>query len=210
MSMPAKYESLYRVKKDDINKAGETLADAFSRDPVWKKVLEDASQEMKNSFFEGAVRYSLRYGEVLATSKRLEGILVWTPDSLADMNMWRWIRSGSIFTGMKHGLKMARLSFKMKPIFDPLVTDRKANMKGRSYLYGMIVGVSHRYQGQGFGKRLIEGLIERSESEKKPVYIETSTESNVKMYERFGFVIVNKTILPVVDLPQWEMIREAG
>jgi ribosomal protein S18 acetylase RimI-like enzyme len=205
--MPSTYKDLYKVKKKDIPGAGAVLADAFSTDPVWRKVLDDTTDEQRNIFFESAVKYSLTYGEVLATSKELEGILVWTPDHLADMNMWRWLRSGSIFKGIRGGIGLTMLSFKLKPIFDPLVADRKSNMEGRSYYYATILGVARKYQGQGHARKLINGMIEKGDEEKKPIYLETSTEKNVKMYERYGFEVLKKITLPVIDLPQWEMWR---
>jgi len=82
-------------------------------------------------------------------------------------------------------------------------------MKGRVYIYLMIIGVASEFQGQGFGGKLLGALIEESEQIGTPLYLETTTETNVRMYERLGFRLLNQIILPVVNLPQWEMVREA-
>ena len=92
--MSGQIETIYKLKKKDISKAGVVLADAFLHDPFWKKVLEEAKIDQKRAFFKGAVRYCLKYGEVWATSEHLEGIAVWVLGDLADMTIWRWIRSG--------------------------------------------------------------------------------------------------------------------
>jgi len=102
----------------------------------------------------------------------------------------------------------AKLVRKMKPVFEPLEADRRANMKGRSYIYLVIIGVSSQFQGQGFGGKLLEALIEESEQVGIPVYLETSTERNVRMYKGLGFRLLNQITLPVIDVPQWEMVRE--
>ena len=40
--------------------------------------------------------------------------------------------------------------------------------------------------------------------------LETETERNVRMYERFGFQVAQQIALPIVALPMWEMIRAPG
>jgi len=43
---------------------------------------------------------------------------------------------------------------------------------------------------------------------KLPIYLETETESNVRLYERFGFKKLEQMNLPVINQPMWAMIRE--
>jgi ribosomal protein S18 acetylase RimI-like enzyme len=203
--MSGQIKNLYKVQKNDILKAGVVLADAFQHDPVWKKVLEEANIDQKHAFFESPVRYGLKYGEVYAPSEHLEGIAAWVPSDFADMTFWRAIRSGSFSSVMKMGMRRA---LKMKSIFEPLEADRKANMKGRVYVYLMIIGVASEFQGQGFGGTLLGALIEESEQIGTPLYVETTTERNIRMYERRGFKVLNQITLPIIHLPQWGMVRE--
>lgn len=203
--MSRQKDCLYKVQKKDILKAGMVLADAFQHDPFWRKVLEDANIKQKEAFFEGSIRYGRKYGKVYATSERLEGIVVWVPSESADMTIWRAIRSGSFWSGRRMGM---RRLLRMKPIFEPLEADRRTNMKGMVYIYVIIVGVASELQGQGLGGRLLGAVIEESEQMGIPIYLETTTETNVRMYERLGFKLLNKITLPVVHLPQWEMVRE--
>ncbi len=117
----------YKLQKKDILKAGVVLANSFQLDPFWIKTLEDASINQKRAFFEGSVRYGLKYGKVYATSEHLEGIAVWVPSDHADMTTWRAIRSGSFSSVMRMGIKMG---LKMKPIFEPLEADRREKEAG--------------------------------------------------------------------------------
>ena len=81
-------------------------------------------------------------------------------------------------------------------------------MKGREYVYLLIIGVASEYQGQGLGGKLLRALIEESEEAGIPIYTETQTERNVRFYERQGFKQLDRITLPVIHLPHWEMIRE--
>lgn len=199
--------TVYLLQKKDIPKSGEILTDAFQNDPVWKKVFEHESKidQKLRAFYETPIRYCMKYGEVCAISENLEGIAAWVPGDRADMTIWRLIRSGAIRSGIKMGARLAR---KMKPVYKPLQEDRKENMKGKSFIYLQIIGVASEFQGQGFGGKLLRVLIEKSVQVGIPLYLETETEKNVNMYVRFGFKLVKKITLPVIDLPMWEMIRE--
>jgi GNAT superfamily N-acetyltransferase len=72
----------------------------------------------------------------------------------------------------------------------------------------LIVGVRPELHGNGFGSKLINSVLEKAEAEKIPVYLETETVGNVKMYEHFGFKVLQQINLPVINVPMWEMLRE--
>jgi ribosomal protein S18 acetylase RimI-like enzyme len=198
---------LYRVQKGDIVRASKVLADAFQHDPLWNKIYEGEPDIEKrfHAFFEGGVRYCLKYGEVYALSEDLEGVIGLVPVNYADMTWWRAIRSGAMSVGMRMGLKTA---MKMGTIFKTVLEDRRENMAGCAFLYVLVFGVSTELQGKRFGRKLIGAAIEKSEREGLHLYLETETEENVKMYEHFGFRLLKRITLPLVDLPMWELVRE--
>jgi ribosomal protein S18 acetylase RimI-like enzyme len=202
-------ENLYKVQKKDIPKAGVVLADAFQHDPVWRLLFRDeATIDQRGTFFESPIRFCLKYGDVYATSEHLEGVAAWVPGDHADLTIWRLIQSGAIISGIKAMRACTKLAQKQGRIFEPLQADRRANMKGRAYIYLLIIGVASGFQGQGFGGKLLRALIEESEQVGLPIYLETETERNVGMYERLGFRLLGQITLPVINLPQWEMTRE--
>ena len=198
---------LYRVQKGDIVRASKVLADAFQRDPLWNKICEGESDLEKRfrALFEVPVRHCLKYGEVYAPSEDLEGIVAWVPGKYADMTAWRIIRSGAMGAAMRMGSNAAK---KMGPVFKPVTQDRHEHVAGHAFLYLLIVGVATELQGKGFGRKLIDAAIEKSEREGLHLYLETETEENVRMYEHFGFRLLKKITLPIVDLPMWEMVRK--
>lgn len=197
--------NLYKIQKKDIKRSGEMFARAFADDPVWKAALPGVAFEKMAAFFQGPARYGLTYGTIIAPSENLEGAAMWVHSKHADMTFLRSIRSGSFLSGLKLGGKNLK---KMMPIFTPLEEARKECMKGREYLYLMILGVDPEYQGRGHGKKLISALLAEADERKLSIYLETSTEKNVVMYEKHGFKVIGKVIHPVINLPQWQMLRD--
>jgi ribosomal protein S18 acetylase RimI-like enzyme len=205
--MTRKLDALYPVQKRDVPQAAAVLVDAFEHDPIWQVVLSDTTPTQKAGAFETPLLYCLKYGEVYATSENLEGIAAWVPGHLAAMTPWRMARSGAMRAALKLGWAVAK---KMEPIFGPLDAERQEIMKGRSFIYLQIIGVAPALQGQGFGGKLLRALIEECERAGLPLYLETETESNVRMYERLGFAVVKQIVLPIIHLPMWEMVRDVS
>jgi len=198
---------LYRVQKGDIMRASKVLADAFQHDPLWNKICKRESnleKRLRNAF-EVSVGYCLKYGEVYAPSEDLEGVMGFVPGKYADMNVWNVIRSGSMSSAMRMGLNTAK---KMAPIFKLVNEDRRKHMAGHTFLHLSVVGVATELQGKGFGRKLITAAIDKSQREGLQLYLETETEENMNMYEHFGFKLLKRITLPIVDLPMWEMVKK--
>ncbi|MFW5686056.1 MAG: GNAT family N-acetyltransferase [Spirochaetota bacterium] len=202
-------EQLYALGKHDASKAGVVLNEAFCDDPLWAALFagETNAEEKRRAFFEAPVRYCLRYGNVVASSDRLEGIAAWVPGEYAEMTLWRMIRCGSLRTGMRMGASVAR---KLGRVFEQPIRDRQEHMRDVPYAYLQVIGVSPAHQGRGVGGRLLRHVIEDCDARNRALYLETETESNVGFYERFGFRLLKRIVLPDVGLPLWEMARTAS
>jgi len=199
---------LYRLQRRDIANATATLVDAFSDDPLFNALFGGNKNQSRlfQAAYEAPIKYCLKYGSVYSISEKLEGVAAWVSGEYAAMPLWRMLFSGALRSGMKVGLKIGK---RIMPILMPLEEDRKRNMAGRQHIYLQVVGVAREFQGRGIGGTLLRALIVESERAGRPIYLETETESNVGMYEKLGFELVKKVMLPVVDLPAWEMIRTA-
>jgi ribosomal protein S18 acetylase RimI-like enzyme len=205
-SMSEPTRPLYALQSKDVAKAASVLKDAFGRDPLWNAVFaEEPDRERKLlSFFEVPVRYCLCYGRVFAPSPALEGVAAWMPGERADIGIAGLIRSGALRAGLRLGLQFG---VKLERIFGGAVRDRREHMRGRPYLYLLVLGVATALQGRGFGGLLLRALIARSERESLHLYLETENEENVRLYERFGFRTLKALRLPFIDMPSWQMAR---
>ena len=72
------------------------------------------------------------------------------------------------------------------------------------------LGVEPELQGQGLGGKLLQRLNERADRDRVIGYLETDRESNLRIYQRYGFQILTDDVLPRVrDLRLWTMRRPA-
>ena len=64
-----------------------------------------------------------------------------------------------------------------------------------NHMHLELLVVGEKYRGKGYGRRLMEHIIEVIEKENRVCVLETNNEDNISMYEKFGFTLVNKTSL---------------
>ncbi len=198
---------LHPIGKADIPAAADALVDSFQDDPLWRAVFEGANDPQRNrrAFFECPVRYGLKYGKAYASSPALEGIAVWVPGRVSDMSGWRMLRCGALRAAFGVGMETMR---KVKVIPDTLAPDRTRHMKGRSYVYLMVIGVARAHQGKGIGSRLMRAITSECDAAGLPLYLETETEANLPFYARHGLEMLECVEIPGLNLPMWEMVRE--
>jgi ribosomal protein S18 acetylase RimI-like enzyme len=58
--------------------------------------------------------------------------------------------------------------------------------------YLWFIGVDPVSQGQGTGSKLLQEIIDYSNNNNRPIYLETSTVKNLPWYAKFGFEIYNE------------------
>jgi predicted N-acetyltransferase YhbS len=81
-------------------------------------------------------------------------------------------------------------------------------MKDRLHYYLWGLAVDPKWQQKGVGTALLKPFLEKADSEKMPVYLETHDEKNVLYYQRQGFSLIHTSSIPKYELPIWCMLRE--
>jgi len=202
-------DNFYRLTDNDIKKATEVYARAYSKITLYEKALEDVedkSQVLK-TFFEIAIRYGLKYGFPYAPSEQLEGISIWIPYQKADMTMWRLIRSG----GFKNSFKLVKIGrdflASVKGL-SQLDKDRAKNMVGKQYLDLMSLAVDPEYQRKGIASKLLKAMFEKTDSCVYSTYVNADID-NVDFYKKYGFKVIKEIKIKIkdYDLPNYEMVR---
>ena len=193
-------DNSYKIRKKDLQNAVNVLTDAFSEESMWKEVFKN--EEKNRALTEVMVRFCLKYGNVVSTSENIEGVMAIAPYD-KDMTTWRMIRCGAFFLSMQIAGEA-----KIMQVLTKAVEEAKKSLNLGPYIHLLIMGVSQEFQGKGFGGQLLRAVIEKAEIEELPIYLETQKEANVSLYEKYGFSVKKKVILPdPLNLPMWLMTR---
>ena len=73
--------------------------------------------------------------------------------------------------------------------------------------YFQQIAVKPEEQGKGYGGLLIKTILKTIENDGLPIYVDTNTEKAMSIYQKYGFEILEHTIIPETDIPLWCMLR---
>ena len=201
-------EDIITLDKTHVKAAGEVLGRALQDDPV--SVYDIPDKEKRHAVmkyvFQMTSCLGVKYGETHATSPNLEGIAVWLPYMNKKFKMI--ISLGCLLKAKVY--KMGRQASKrIKPIEEHNTKVHREFAPG-DHWYLQTLGVEPAHQGKGHGSLLMEYMLEKVDNNKPlPIFLETSTELNVKFYNRFGFEVMKEEIIPKTDVNQWYLLRYA-
>ncbi len=161
----------------------EILHSAFEpikEDNLINEVVIDDSRrsERIKILMEFLVEDCLRSGEVLLSDRNSACILMKYSDSNT-LDFWKlkwYIKIALKCTGLTKALGILKRQSSLK----------KYHIKER-YIHPVIMGAKNEVNGRGVGMRLIKQLIAHYEDNTLPVIIETTTATNKRIYEHFGF-----------------------
>ena len=103
-----------------------------------------------------------------------------------------------------------RVAKKAGDAFKPVTEYRNQHFAGMDFLYLLVLGVPDRHRGKGYGGQLVRAAVQNAEQMDLPLYVGAGSEDNVSMYEHFGFKVVERIDLPLIGLPNWEMVKNPG
>lgn len=83
----------------------------------------------------------------------------------------------------------------------------EAHPKGEPYWYLQVLAVRHDLQGRGLGSRMLTACAAQADAAGQPAVLETSKRANRRLYERFGFRVVETNVID--SSPElWTMRRD--
>jgi ribosomal protein S18 acetylase RimI-like enzyme len=177
---------------------GDIIGDSFSDDPINQWIF-GSGQGMAGYYTLAAKKLYLPrgYGHVLDDSG---GTLWLLPGTAKHIPLWNSLDIAAIM--LRHGGAGALLR-------GLAVDGYLAKIKPKEpHYYLFAIGARQGCQGKGIGGKLMAAGLERANAEHMPVYLESSKESNVPFYRRFGFELIEK-VTPAKGCPSmWPMWRE--
>ena len=189
--------ALRRATSDDYPTVTRVLARAFENDPVANYMMKhDHMERAFGTFFTHAV---LPHGEAWLAGD--DGVALWTPPG-------KWSATGFHLFAMAPVLLAAVGATKL--VARARAAQRVSEKHPREpHWYLFAIGVEPAMQGKGLGSKLLRGVLDRCDADKTAAYLEASTETNARLYERHGFRVTEELRVAEGAPPMWLMWREA-
>lgn len=198
--------TLVRLGKSDIKPASKVLAKAFQKHPILMYFIPDAStrRDKLHYVFEKGVRYGVLYGEVYATSSNLEGVAIILPSETADMTLWRMLRVGMFFLFFRLGGDFIKRGLRIASFLSSV---QKRCAPSRYWLF-QFLGIDPEHEGKGHAVTLAKAMLSRIDKENLPCYFDIEEEEKVRVYQRYGFRVVEELTIPGTNIRVWAMLRD--
>lgn len=176
-----------------------TLARAFHDDPIFLHMRggQMLSEQVGRRFFDPFLTIQMRHGHVYTTAGH-EGVAVWAPPGEWEIPFSDVVRFAPAFIRVFGWRLPASLKLLRR------LEDRHPS---EPHWYLEFIGTDPAHQGTGAGSALMRPMMERCDAEGVGAYLESSKESNLAFYGRFGFEVTGVVRHP--DGPeQWLMWRD--
>jgi len=190
----------------DVEPAAQVIAQAFVDDPLTSFMLPFKATRVKS-----LVRFFRVYGEISIKNQRGFGV----GEPLQGIAYWKFPNQDSMSISVKSLGKFLPILFTMYPIgyfrakkilerIDTFHT-KHAN---EPHFYLDNLGVLTSARGKGFSSKLIRPFLEMADTQKVIAYTDTVTESNVRLYEHFGFECVEKSRVANTGITVYALRRQ--
>lgn len=180
--------NIVRAQRADKARIVKVLCESFPNDPQTKYIL--GSTENSAIKLERLMAYAFEYGLVngkVDISDDRNSAAIWKTRYSSKMSAHLLVESILFllafgFTGLK---RIAAMEKRIAAFYPDNV----------SFNYLWILGTDPQQQGKGYGSAILTKAIREQELNKIPLYLETSSEANVKYYERKGFSLYHSIVL---------------
>ena len=175
------------------------LARAFLDDPLicWLMPGEDRRFRRLTRFFGQELRLARRKGLALTTTGGGAAALWYPPGrwKMGLVDIARSVPSDLLAFGPQLRRALAVLGA------------MEAVHPTEPHWYLSVLGTDPAHQGSGLGGALIGAVTDRCDAEGLPAYLESSKESNLAYYARFGFEVIGEIPTPGGGPMQWALWR---
>ena len=190
MSAPAVRDA----RREELETLGRTLGRAFYDDPIFEFMLpNDAKRERSLPvLFRRLSAFHLRRGDTVHVDDDVVAGALWAPPD-------RW-KTGP--------LEMVRFLFDFGGVMGtrlPLMISALGGIEKQHptepHWYLGVLGTDPDHQGKGLGAAAMSPTLEKCDADGIPAYLESSKESNIPFYERYGFRVTGEHELKGLDEP---------
>jgi ribosomal protein S18 acetylase RimI-like enzyme len=196
---------LYIVPKSRIKELARIAADAYEDYPLhnWfsggkydEYIAEKTMEISLKTMADDAVMY--------ADSEELSGFAVWLPLGFNGSKTLPFLANGGLNLILHSGFGIVgRLV-----AYEKYAMEQKKLFTGNVDWYLYNLSVKKSAQGKGIAGRLLRPMLQFCDRENIVSYLETNKESNVSLYQHFGFELSKKEFIPKTSVMHYAMVRK--
>jgi len=199
-------ESVVRdIEKADLQPAAKVLANAFRGYPFFEYCLGDNYERIAPAMFASFARWTMLYGKAWTTND-LSAVALRRPPGTRNIGFWNVLHSGLVVSFFQMDTATRRRFGRAAPIVEET---HQSIMGDQPHWHCWTMGVLAARQGTGVGRHLMRHTFAQSDGAGLPCYLETFSESSVRVHESQSYEIRGTIPIPGTPLTLYAMVRPA-
>ena len=196
---------LYIVQEKDLDRLAEVSADAYKDYPLHNwftkgKYDEKASKLLMQISLKTMTKDAIIY----ADSEEMNGFAAWLPFGFTGNKAIPFLKSGGLKLILHSGFGIiSRLS-----AYEKYAMNLKKEFTDHYDWYLFNLSVKKDAQGKGIASKLLRPMLQFCDDEKMVAYLETNKESNVSLYNHYGFELKREECIPKTTVLHYSMVRQ--
>jgi ribosomal protein S18 acetylase RimI-like enzyme len=186
----------------DFTPLSQSLARAFLTDPVFRFLAPNGDDAARLKKLEAVMGIFFKLGlphGACYTTTHYESVTLWRPPNEWDVPFWAYVTNGPALLsafggGVFRALAVADMMEKVHP-HEP-------------HWYLQTIGTDPAFQGKGYGGVIMRDRLAAVDAAHMPCYLESSKDTNIPIYQSFGFELTGEMQVPNGGPKIWPMWRK--
>lgn len=195
---------IIKLTEAHIPQVVSMFCDSFANDGLYRYFIPEESKRKAflKDFFRFRVRFGLHHGVAYVTED-FGAAAIWIPPTVK-MEFSHLIKYGGFVAILKKGFAVMKRVVGFNNDADAIL----AQYAPSAYWLLSPIATAPSHQGKGYAKALLTHQLNEIDKLGQPCMLETQSQANVAIYEKFGFVTVHQSQLEGTDFPHTLMMRQ--
>lgn len=195
---------LYIIQEKDLDRLAEVAADAYKDYPLHNWFTK-GKYDLKASklIMQISLRTMSEDAVVYADSEEINGFAVWLPFGFTGSKTLPFLANGGMSLILHSGPGIIGRLLTYETYAMNLKKEFTDNYDW--YLYNL--SIRKDAQGKGIASKLMRPMLQFCDDERMVVYLETNKESNVGLYQHYGFELMKEEQIPKSTVTHYAMVR---
>ena len=195
---------LYIVQEKDLDRLAEVAADAYKDYPLHNWFTKGKyDQKASKLIMQISLRTMSEDAVVYADSEEINGFAVWLPFGFTGSKTLPFLANGGMSLILHSGPGIIGRLLTYETYAMNLKKEFTDNYDW--YLYNL--SIRKDAQGKGIASKLMRPMLQFCDDERMVVYLETNKESNVGLYQHYGFELMKEEQIPKSTVTHYAMVR---
>ena len=199
-----KKAGLYLVTKDDLDRLAEVAADAYCDYPLHNWFTNGTYDKIASKLImQISLRTMTEDAVMYADSEEINGFAVWLPFGFTGSTTLPFLLNG----GLKLILHSCPGIIGRLLAYDPYAMNLKKAYTDHYDWYLYNLSIKKDAQGRGLASKLMRPMLQFCDEERMVSYLETNKDTNVGLYQHYGFELMRQEKIPQTPVTHYAMVR---